>query len=81
MATLPNNLQDARSQQAQVQDMSTGGPAPQQLLEQGVMALAQEMGPQQAGQMLMQMGQNLMNSAPQQGAQPTATPQAGPRRT
>jgi len=75
----PNSFQDTRTQQAQVQDMN-GGPAPQQLLEQGITALAQEMGPQQAGQMLMQMGQNLMNAAPQQGAQQTPAPQAGPRR-
>jgi len=71
-------LQDSRPQQAQVQDVAGGAQDSQQMMEQAITQMASELGPAQAGQMLVQMGQNLMNAAPQQGAQQTPTPQAGP---
>lgn len=72
-------MQDAQQSQAQqVASMANAGPDPQQLLSEGASMLAQQMGPQQAGQMLMQMGQTLMQSAPT-GQQTPVPGQAGPR--
>jgi hypothetical protein len=62
----------AQSQVQQVAEMAGQGPDPQQMIQEGVSALSAQMGPQQAGQMLMQLGQQLMEGAPdpQRPAQP-----------
>ena len=72
----PNPGQQAMMTQApqsqQVAEMANTGPDPEQMMQEAVGMLAQQAGPQAAGQMLMQMGQQLMQSAPSGQQQPVA---------